>query len=151
VLPLQITAAHTAPLPIALPVTIRAPSLEVVQAQQTPDKRLWYITVRNTGEQDAADLTFQAQSSAFPLATVVQSQIRAHDTAVLSFAVPAALLPRKVQPTLTATQHKHPVHVWEFATAPIALSMSTPGYALGAWLGALGVLGAYYLRRWYDS
>jgi hypothetical protein len=69
----------------------------------------------------------------------------------LSFAVPAALLPRKVQPTLTATQHKHPVHVWEFATAPIALPMSTPGYALGAGLGTLGALGAYYLRRRYRS
>jgi hypothetical protein len=149
VLPLQITSAHAAPLTIALPVTIRAPSLEVVQAQQTSDKRLWHITVHNAGEQDATDLTFQAQFPAFPLARVVQSQIRAHDTVVLSFAVPAALLPRKVQPTLTATQHKHPVHVWEFATAPIALPMSTSGYALGAGLGALGALGVYFLRRRY--
>jgi hypothetical protein len=123
----------------------------VVQAQQTSDKRLWHITVRNAGEQDATDLTFQAQFLAFPLATVGQSQILAHDTVVLSFAVPAALLPRKVQPTLTATQHKHPAHVWEFATAPIALPMSTSGYALGAGLGALGALGAYYLRRRYRS
>jgi hypothetical protein len=35
--------------------------------------------------------------------------------------------------------------------APIALPMSTPGYALGAGLGALGALGAYYLRRRYRS
>lgn len=151
VLPLQITAVHAAPLPIALPVTIRAPSLEVVQAQQTADKRLWHITVRNTGEQDAADLTLQAQFPAFPLATVEQGQIRAHDTVVLSFAIPAALLPKKMQPTLTATQHQHPVHVWEFATAPIARPISTPGYVLGAGLGALGVLGAYYLHRRYRS
>jgi hypothetical protein len=147
---LQVPTAYGDLIPLNSPVTARTPSLQLIKALQTQDRRPLEVTLRNAGEQDLlSETVFQAQVAETVLDKVPRQQMRAHETITLSFALPVGLGTKNGGLMLTAAKLTHPVRVWEFPAQPITLP--TPlwyMYALLAVLFTGSSAGVYYLRMY---
>jgi hypothetical protein len=149
VLHMHLTTAHAAPLALAIPVTVRAPSLHWLGARQSEEKHTWHVTLQG-GTQDLASTAFHVMIADTTVDKVTIPLIRSGETVQLAFTLPAALRTQEAQAKLTAVTLTPPVHIWHFPAQSLTLpTRSWELYALGAGLCVVGSTVVVYGLSWW--